>query len=388
MNSFNYVQPTEIVFGAGRIKEIGKIAKKYGSTCLLVTMPEFEGIAPLYSRVKQYIADEGMKLIHFDGVVPNPTTDIITKGASLAKKHNADVIIGLGGGSSMDAAKAIAVEATHEGTSWDYLFYKKEPTSKTLPIIAVTTTSGTGSQTTPCSVITNLAHSDKSAIWHHNIFPKVALVDPELMLTLPPDITAITGFDAFSHNFEGYLSNNANPYTEILALAGIKLIVENLPTAVECGSNIEARSAMAWADTLGGITIASAGVTLPHGLGMQVGGHCPHVAHGQALAVIYPEFTRFTCSSAISKFATVARIFNPIYGALPDEKAAELCCEEIDVFLKRIGAWLDFKGLGVSEEDIALIAEDGQVLSDYKNNPRIASIEEMHIMLKKCYARK
>ena len=387
MKAFNYFQPTEIVFGSGRVKEIGHISRKFGTNCLLVTVAGFDAVTPLYSRVKQYLIEAGMLVTHFDGVIPNPTTDVVTAGAALAKKCGAEVVIGLGGGSSMDAAKAIAVEATHEGTAWDYLFYKKEPTEKTLPIIAVSTTSGTGSQTTPCSVITKSDVHDKSAIWHHNIFPKVAIVDPELMLTLPKNITAITGFDAFSHNFEAYISKNTNPYVESLALAAIKIIVEYLPIAVKDGSNIEAREALAWADTLGGISISSAGVTLPHGLGMQVGGHCPQIAHGQALAVIYPEFTRYTYQSAQEKFATVGRIFNSDLEALSDDKAAELCCDEIDTFLKKIDVWLNFKELGVSEKEIRLIAEAGQVLGDYKNNPRIATLEEMYQMLKACYDR-
>jgi len=387
MKAFTYFQPTEIVFGSGRVKEIGNIARKFGTNCLLVTVAEFDVIAPLYRRVKQYLIETGMIVTHFDGVIPNPTTEVVTAGAAIAKKCGAEVVIGLGGGSSMDTAKAIAVEAAHEGTAWEYLFYKKEPTTKTLPIIAVSTTSGTGSQTTPCSVITKSDVHDKSAIWHHNIFPKVAIVDPELMLTLPKNITAITGFDAFSHNFEAYISKNTNPYVETIALAAIKLIVEYLPIALQDGSNIEAREALAWADTLGGISISSAGVTLPHGLGMQVGGHCPQVAHGQALAVIYPEFTRYTYQSAQKKFATVGRIFNASLEALSDEKAAELCCYEIDVFLKKIDVWLNFKELGVSEEEIRLIARAGQVLGDYKNNPRIATLEEMYQMLKACYDR-
>jgi alcohol dehydrogenase class IV len=387
MKAFNYYQPTEIIFGLGRVKEIGQIARRYGTNCLLVTVSEFDAVAPLYRRVKQYLIAAGINVSHFDGVIPNPTTDVVTEGALLAERCGAEVIIGLGGGSSMDAAKAIAVEATHEGTAWDYLFYKKEPSDKTLPIIAVTTTSGTGSQTTPCSVITKTDECDKSALWHPNIFPKVAIVDPELMLTLPPDITAITGFDAFSHNFEAYISNGTNPYVEALALSAIGLIVKYLPIAVKDGSNIEAREAMAWADTLGGIAIASAGVTLPHGLGMQVGGHCPQVAHGQALAVIYPEFTRYTYKSALEKFAAVGRLFNPDLETATDEKAAELSCDEIDSFIKEIGIWHNFKELGVSEEEIRLIADDGHVLGDYKNNPRIATIEEMYQMLKVCYDR-
>lgn len=287
----------------------------------------------------------------------------------------------------MDTAKAVAVEASHEGTAWDYLFYKKEPTSKTLPIIAVSTTSGTGSQTTPCAVMTKTDVHDKSAIWHPNIFAKVAIVDPELMVTLPSSITAMTGFDAFAHNFEALISNGSNPYVEVLALEAIRLLAQYLPDAVKDGTDMNAREALAWADTLGGLTISSAGVTLPHGIGMQISGHCPHVAHGQSLAVTYPEFTRFTYKYAEEKFAKVGRIFNPILNDVSDAVAAIKCCEEIDGFLKKIGLWIGFKDLNVSKEEISSIADDGQVLPDYKNNPKVATIAEMHEMLIKCYIR-
>lgn len=387
MKTFTYYQPTEIVFGCGRISEVGSYAKKYGKSCLLVTVPEFLAVAPLYAKVKQSLVDAELLVTHFDGVIPNPTTDVVTAGANIAKAAHADVIIGLGGGSSMDTAKAIAVEASHSGTAWDYLHYKKSPTSKTLPIIAVTTTSGTGSQTTPCAVITKTDEKDKSAIWHPNIFAKVAIVDPELMLTLPKDITAMTGFDAFAHNFEAFLSVGTNPYVESLAVEGLKLIIKNLPLALENGGNIAARESMAWADTLGGLCIASAGVTLPHGLGMQISGHCPSVAHGQSLAVTYPEFTRFTWPSATAKFATVSRLFNAELAEVSDEQAAEQCCVEIDGFLKKIGMWISFQSLGVSMQEIREIADVSQVLSDYKNNPRLASIEEMYMILKNSYQR-
>lgn len=387
MKAFNYFQPTEIIFGSGKVKEIGRVAAKFGKNCLLVTVPEFDAVAPLYKRVKEYLADAGMNVAHFDGVIPNPTTDVVTAGANMAKAIKADVVIGLGGGSSMDTAKAVAVEASHEGTAWDYLFYKKAPTSKTLPIIAVTTTSGTGSQTTPCAVMTKADEHDKSAIWHPNIFAKVAIVDPELMLTLPANITAMTGFDAFAHNFEALISNGTNPYVEIMVLEAIRLLAEYLPVALKDGTNMEAREALAWADTLGGLTIASAGVTLPHGIGMQISGHCPHVAHGQSLAVTYPEFTRYTYRYAEEKFAAVGRIFNPVLKNVSDAVAALKCCDEIDGFLKKTGLWISFESLNVSKEDIRNIADDGQVLPDYKNNPRLATIEEMYEMLMKCYKR-
>lgn len=387
MKSFSYFAPTEIIFGCGRISEIGKIAAGFGKRALLVTGHTSPARIPLYERIKKLLVDAGVEPAHFDGVIPNPTTEVVTAGADMVRRFGAELVIGIGGGSSMDTAKAIAVEATHPGTAWDYLHYTPGPTEKTLPIIAVGTTAGTGSQTTPCAVITKTANKDKSAIWHKNIFPRVAIVDPELTVSMPGDVTAQTGFDAFCHNFEAYLSVNANPLTEVLSLDAIKIIATFLPKAIEQGNDIEARSKMAWADTLGGLVIASAGVTLPHGLGMQIGGHCPQVTHGQSLAVFYPEFTRYTWSSAKEKFAALGRILNPALAAENDVVAAEKSCEAIDSFLKKIGLWIDFKSLKVTKEDIRAIAGCGQVLGDYKNNPRLASIDEMYEMLLRCYER-
>ena len=387
MKNFNYFAPTEIVFGAGRVTEVGAVAARYGKKAMLVTVPEFPAVAELYAKVKKSLADAGVECVHYDGVIPNPTTDVVTRGADIAKAEGVEVMIGLGGGSSMDTAKAIAVEATHPGTAWDYNCHTEGPTEKTLPIIAISTTAGTGSQTTPCAVITKTSDKDKSAIWHKNIFPRVAIVDPEVTLSLPKSVTAQTGFDAFCHNFEAYLSVNTNPLVECMALDAIRLIAENLPKVLEDGSDLEARSKMAWADTLGGLTNASAGVTLPHGLGMQIGGHCPHVTHGQALAVFYPAFTRYTYSAAVEKFAAVGRIFDPSLEKESDAVAAEKSCEVIDNFLKRIGLWISFQDLKVTKEDIREIADCGQVLGDYANNPRVATIPEMYDLLMSCYER-
>ena len=277
MKAFNYLAPTEIIFGEGVVAKTGEAAARYGKKALVVTDNKLPVVSTAFQKVVDSLKAAGVSYAHFDGVIPNPTTKEVSKGAALAKEFGAEVVIGLGGGSSIDTAKAIAVESTHEGSAWDYLHYTAGPTEKTLPIIAIGTTAGTGSQTTPCAVITKTENLDKSAIWHMNIMPKVAIVDPELTATLPPHITAQTGFDAFCHNFEAYLSVNTNPMVETLAEEAIRIIAEYLPRAYKDGSDMEARGKMAWADTLGGLTNASAGVTLPHGLGMQVGGHCPHV---------------------------------------------------------------------------------------------------------------
>ena len=386
MRPFNYYQPTEIMFGSGRIQEIGTVVARYGQRCLLVTSPS-EALNPLYERIRGYLEVSGVQVEHFDGVIPNPTTDCVTEGADLAKTFGANVILGVGGGSSMDTAKAIAVEATHPGTAWDYLFFKTQPTSNTLPVIAVSTTSGTGSQVTQVAVMTETASKTKSAIYNSIVYPRVCIVDPDLMQSLPAYITACTGFDAFTHAFESYLHVNGTPYTDVLALEAIRLVAAYLPLAVSDGSNQEARQAMAWADTLAGLCIANAGVTLPHGIGMTISGQCPHVAHGESLAVVYPEFTRFTYTSAISKFAEVGRVFNPALASLSDEEAAERSCDEIDQFLKQIGLWISFTGLGVTHEDLVAIADNSRVLPDYKNNPRIASRDEIYTLLMNSFER-
>ena len=388
MKAFDYYQPTVIRYGAGRINEAADIVRQYGIRCLVVTTPAEGLLALTYERVINILKEGGIEVAHFDGVVQNPTTDCVTAGATMAKEFNADVVLGLGGGSSMDTAKAIAVEATHPGTCWDYLWFRDtQPTDATLPVIAVSTTSGTGSQVTQVAVVTNPAEKKKSAIYNSIVYPKVAIVDPELVYTVPTHVTASTGFDVFCHAFESYIHINGTPYTDYLALEAIRLVSDNLATVVEDGANQAARANMAWADTLAGLCIANAGVTLPHGIGMTIGGQCPQIMHGEALAVVYPEFMRLTYPTAVTKFAAMGRIFDATLVDQPDETAAEQSCEILDELLKRIGMWLGLKRLGASEEDVVAIADHSHVLPDYKNNPRIASRDEIYDMLVAGYQR-
>jgi alcohol dehydrogenase class IV len=388
MKAFNYFQPTEIRFGSGRIAEIAEVVGRFGKRCLLVTTPPVGKLADIYGRVINLLKDGGIEVAHFDGVVPNPTTDCITAGSKMAQDFDAQVVLGLGGGSSMDTAKAIAVECTHKGPAWDYRWCSEtQPTEQTLPIVAVTTTSGTGSEVTQVAVLTNTARKDKSAIYNSIIYPKVAVVDPELTVTVPPSITAQTGFDVFTHAFESYLHPSASPYTDRLALEAIRLVTENLPTAVKDGNNLRAREGMAWANILAGLCIANAGVTLPHGIGMTIGGYCPQVSHGQALAIVYPEFTRYTYPYAVAQFATMGRIFDPPLENETDEIAAEKSCQVLDAFLKEIDLWLSLERLGVTKEEVVLIADHSQVLPDYQNNPRVATRDEIYEILMNSYQR-
>ncbi len=387
MASFTYRQPTEIRFGRGRVKETGGVARGLGTRCLLVTGPVSDATRPQVEAVRASLRDAGLAVAHFDGVVPNPTTEVVSAGARVARQHAADVVVGLGGGSSMDTAKAIAVEATHDGTAWDYLFFKKPPTEKTLPIVAVSTTSGTGSQVTQVAVMTQTATRTKSAIYHDRVFPRIAIVDPELMRSVPRHVTASTGFDAFAHAFEAFIHVGGSPYADVLAVEAMRTIRAALPRAVQDGQDIEARERMAWADTLAGLCIAHAGVTLPHGIGMTISGFCPHVMHGESLAVTYPAFTRFTWHSATAKFAQMGRILDPSLATASENAAAEGACDAMDAFLRQVGMWISFESLKVSREDLKAIADNSQVLPDYKNNPRVATRDEIYDMLMASYRR-
>jgi alcohol dehydrogenase class IV len=387
MKSFTYFQPTEVRFGCGRIDEVGEVVARLGQRCLVVSTPAVDLTVEMFERIKCRLSSAGIEYAHFDNVVPNPTTECIAQGAGLAKEFKANVVVGVGGGSSIDAAKAIAVEATHPGSCWDYLYFKKQPSEKTLPIVAVSTTSGTGSQVTQVAVITETDSKTKSAIYNPNIYPRVAFVDPSLMVSVPPHVTASTGFDIFCHAFESLLHPAASPYTGMMAWEAIRLVAQYLPAVVLDGTNISGREALAWADTLAGLCIANAGVTLPHGIGMTIGGQCPNIMHGETLAITYPEFTRFTYPWAAGQFAEMGRIFEPGLRNISDDEAAERSCETLDRFMRQIGMWLDLKRFGASSEDVEAIANHSQVLPDYKNNPRIATRDEIYDILSKSYMR-
>lgn len=387
MRPFNYFQPTEIRFGRGRLRQLGKAAAQCGTRALLVTVPATEALGPVIAKARASLEAAGLAVSHFEGAVPNPTTDSIAAGSAVAREHRVDLVVGVGGGSSLDTAKAIAVQATHAGTCWDYLFDKATPSDQTLPIIAVTTTSGTGSHVTQVAVATNTQLRTKSYLCDRRLFPRLAIVDPELMVTAPRQVTAMTGWDALTHAFEAYLHKACSPYVAMLAFEAIRLVAANLPPLLEDLDNLELRTAMAWADTLAGLCIANAGVTLPHSVGMAISGRWPAVAHGASLAVVYPAFTRYTAAAAIPQFAAVGRILNPELASVDDADAAAQCCVEIDLLLQRLGLWLDLDGLGVPTSEYDALADQSLQLPDYRNNPRPPSRDEIRALLDQCRER-
>lgn len=388
MRNFNYHQTTKIIFGKGRINELADVVMQYGKKVLLVTTPAaIPALHAQYEKVVKILTDKGIQVTHYDEVRPNPTIETISAGAKMARDFGAEVIIGLGGGSSMDSAKAISVEATHPGTSWDYLFYKtpQPDPSKLLPVIAISTTSGTGSQVTQVAVITNTQERDKSALYNNILYPRVCIVDPELMISVPKFVTATTGFDVLCHAFESTINPGTGAYVDLLAWEAISIVVEFLPKVLANSDNIEAREKMAYADLLAGLCIANAGVTLPHGMGMAISGMYPHVAHGLSLAIIYPACVAFTWQAAIPQFSKLAKALNPELNSVSEREAASKSTDEIIRFLKKIELNKSLKEVNMPESEIVALAKQCMVLPDYKGNPRVASEEEMIELVKVSY---
>lgn len=378
MKSFNYYQPTRLLFGAGRRSEAGAAVKELADSALFVVDPTLLKVAKdKVDQVLASLAAAGVRTVVFSDVVPNPTLDSIRRGAEIARKEGVKLTLGMGGGSAIDTAKAAAVAATHPGTAWDYLYFKEKPTSATLPIVAIPTTSGTGTQTSKVSVFTNVAENCKSAMWNDNLLCRVAIVDPELMLSVPPRVTASTGFDIFTHTFESYINTGASEAVDSIALDAIIRVIRSLPVAVTNGSNIAAREDLAWADTLAGQCLANVGTTLPHAAGQPISGHFPKVGHGESLAVIYPAFADFSWRGSVAKFAKVARLFNPGLVSASDEAAAASFSVEIERFLKLIGLYCRLDDFGITVNDIPPILAHAMEFPDSQGNPVVPTEADM-----------
>jgi len=388
MRDFNFYLPTRIRFGWGQVKEIGNLIARNGKKCLLVTVKPFLGMQPLFERVKELCKEAGVEVFHFDGVIPNPTSESVNVGSKMAIENKVDIVLGLGGGSSIDTAKAIAVGATHEGDVWDYrIGQKRIDSKKVLPIIAAPTTAGTGAEVTNMAVIKNAEEKFKSALADWSLTPKISIIDPESTLTVPPHITAATGFDAFCHAFESYINKYASEFIDLFALDSLKKVIKYLPIAVRDGSNREAREALSFAATLAGLSFTNIGTTLPHGIGMAIGGYVSNLMHGETLAIMYPEINRWTWKHAIPKYAAVARIFNPDMKNESDEIAAEQACNEIDNFLKEIGLWSSLEEKNVPENILESVAKDTLKLRNYTLHPKVANYEDAYDLIKRSYRR-
>lgn len=289
--SFNMYIPTRVLFGAGQLSNLH--AQKMPGRKAMIVISKGKSVKEngYLARTEEQLQLAGVEFVVFDKVEPNPLKSTVMAGAAFARENGCDFIVALGGGSTMDASKAIATMATNDGDCWDYVHGgsgKGMPIEhKPLPIIAITTTAGTGSEVDPWGVVTNEEKHEKIGFGGiDELFPVLAIVDPELMLTVPPKYTAYQGFDALFHSVEGYVSKFTNLMSDMYAITAIENIARNLPKAVKDGNNIDAREKVAFGNTLSGVVMCVGAVTSQHSLEHAMSAYHQELPHGAGLIMI------------------------------------------------------------------------------------------------------
>ena len=298
---FDYYMPTRLLFGAGKLKELHKHPLPGKKALIVMTGGKSLRANGYLAALENELALAGAESVIYDKITPNPTKSEVMAGAALAREHGCDFVIGFGGGSSIDAGKAIAVMAANPGDYWDYISGgtgKGKPVpNDPLPIVAITTTAGTGTEADPWTVVTKEDTNEKIGFGYDKTFPVLSIVDPELMLTVPPALTAYQGFDALFHSTEGYLNTTAYPVSDAFALRAISLVGKSLARAVSHGSDLEARTDVALANTLSGLVESTSGCISEHSLAHAMGALNPETPHGAALISISAAYYTFFAKS-------------------------------------------------------------------------------------------
>jgi alcohol dehydrogenase len=297
MISFDYQIPTKIIFGRGRLRELGDLALP-GASALIVTSAGGSARKNGYlAAVEAQLDRAGVAHTLFEGVQPNPTKDNVMDGAALARRDGCDFVIGLGGGSSTDAAKAIAIMAVNDGDYWDYILAgsgKGMPIpNRPLPIVTISTTSGTGTEADPWTVVSNEAIQEKIGFGYDATFPALSIIDPELTRTVPPHLTAYQGFDVLFHCAEGYISKSHYPVSDIYCLKAIELVGKSLARAVADGDDMDAREDMALANMLAGFAESTSSCISQHSMEHALSALHPALAHGAGLILLSRAYFTF-----------------------------------------------------------------------------------------------
>lgn len=374
MSGFIFQIPPRIVFGPGFVQKVGEEAKRFGSTAMVVTGRTATTRSGALDAVVASLEAAGLSVVKFAEVESDPSVATVEKGAALAKEHGVDVLVALGGGSPMDAAKGMAILMTNNGPINRY--EKELPANAGAPIIAVPTTAGTASEITRFTVITDPEARIKMLIAFPGIIPKVAVLDPELTKSLPPSVTAATGMDALTHAMEAYISVQGNALTAVQALEAIELIGDNLVRAVMNGADMEARQNMLLGQMLAGFAFGNASVALVHSMSRPLGAHFG-IPHGTANAMLLPPVMAFNRPACADKLARVAMALGEPVEGLSLREASIAAVEALDALFMETGLPRRLSEFGVTESAISTLAKDALASGSTANNPRVPTLDEI-----------
>ncbi len=373
--TFSFTGARKIVFGCGSFSGLVGQIRDLRARKPLIAMDGNLAKLGMRDKIMEMFDREGMKAVLYDRVLPEPPLEQADEGAKMALKGKCDIVIGIGGGSAMDVAKAIAVIAAHNAEAKDFLGLNKVP-GPGLPTIMVPTTAGTGSEVTFTAVFVRHDLRKKEGMNSVYMYPDLALLDPELTLSLPPQPTAASGMDALCHAIESYTSVIASPASEMFSLEAIRLISENLRTCVHNGKDLEAREAQMLGSLYAGIGLANAGVGAAHSLSYPLGGKYG-ISHGVANTLMLPRIMEFNLPGALEKFAIVAEMMGEDTEGLSVRDAAMLAVEAVDVLIEDCDIATSLEELGIPEEDFLEMAKVAMTVArPLENNPRKVTLED------------
>jgi alcohol dehydrogenase class IV len=369
---FEFATATRILFGPGAVRDLPGAAAQMGRRALLVTGASGDRAAPLVAS---------LDTVPF-AVLGEPTVELIRAGTRYARAEACDLVIAIGGGSAIDAGKALAALLTNPGDALDYLevIGRGHPLENApAPFIAVPTTSGTGSEVTRNAVLGSPEHRVKASLRSASMLPRLAIVDPELTVTLPRDVTASTGLDALTQMIEPYVSARANSMTDLFCVDGIRRAAAALPQAWDNGGDVEARTSMSWAALLGGLALANAGLGAVHGFAAPVGGMFP-APHGAICAAVLPHAMEINIQAlrvrepqgrALQRYQEVARLLTGNTNATAEDGAHWVRQLTRRFEIPPLGSY------GVRDEDIAGLIEKAERSSSMKGNPIALTVGEL-----------
>ncbi|MDM5198995.1 iron-containing alcohol dehydrogenase [Fictibacillus enclensis] len=367
LSNFRYEIPTVIEFGRGYIKNLNKHVQQLGGTKVLIVGDPGVLHAGIVRRLETPLEEAGTPYVTFTDVGTEASIESVDKGTDFAKLAGCDIVVGVGGGSALDTAKAIGLMLKYPGNIRDYIGLDKVP-GPTVPVIAVPTTAGTGSEITRFAVLSDKDAKAKLSVGSMYICPTLALGDPELTVSLPPHITAATGMDALTHALESFVNKATQPISEALSIQSMKLIAKSLRLAVIQGENSDARSDMLLASTLAAMAFNSTRLGLAHALAIPLGAHFK-IPHGVVNAILLPEVMKFNIIGNTEKFIEIARIFGEKTDHLSARDAAERAVAAVRQLNLDVGITQTLSDYGVEEDHLDFIVEEAMESGNVPVNP-------------------
>jgi len=382
-----FIIPPVLITGSGSSEKVGEESKKLGVKKGLIVTDEVLSKLGVLEGTKKVLSENKIQFAVYDKISTEPTVDYVKEGLKTYRENGCDFLIAIGGGSAIDTAKAIAVMVTNPGSIEDYKGLNKIP-GKGVPLIAIPTTGGTGSEVTVFTIITDTKTDVKMLIGSPFIMPQVAIVDPLLTLSCPRGLTAAVGIDALTHAIEAYASVKAQPMSDIFCLSAIELISGNLRQAWANGNNVEAREKTMLGALQAGIAFSNASVALVHGMSRPIGAYF-HVAHGASNAALLGVVAEFSLIGNPTRYAHIARAMGENITGLNDLEAAQLAAKAIKQLIKDIKI-PSLKELGLEKEKLDQVAprmaEDAIASGSPGNNPRQATKDEIVELNKIAYS--